>query len=117
MNIHLHFHGNITLHNEDKIMADMRKINQAIDDLQGTVDNTQEQIGAILMLLKAHPTQQELEEIERRLRSVQSDLAGTSFETSGDETDGEGDEEGAGEPGEPNNELDPTKEGDGGTAS
>jgi len=62
-------------------MADIAKINQAIDNLQSTVDMTQENVAAILELVRSNPSAAELAEIERRLQAVQTDLASTSYET------------------------------------
>lgn len=81
MNIHLHFHGPVTVHTEGASMADMQRINQAIEQLQSTVDITQENVAALLLLIKSNPTAAELAQIEAKLKEMQADLAGTSFDT------------------------------------
>lgn len=81
-----------TLLKENAKMADVQKINAALDTLQNTIDLTQENVAALLQLVKSNPSAAELAEIERRLQEMQSDLGGTSFDTSsttGGETGGD----------------------------
>ena len=95
MNFHLHFHGPITVHMEGATMADMDRIKQSLDQLQTTIDVTQDNVAALLTLIRANPTKAELAEIEQRLKGMQEDLGGTSFDA-GTSTE-PGTQEGSGE--------------------
>src|SRR5688572_12498823 len=69
------------INTRDQLMSSRETINAAIDQLQGTIDTTQQNVQALLDLIRSNPDAATLQEIEQRLVAANADLQGTSFDT------------------------------------
>lgn len=70
-----------TLAKEQFLMAsDFGSIKAAAQKLKSTVDMTQENIHAVLLLLKGQPTPEQVEEVRAILEGTDTDLGSTNFD-------------------------------------